>query len=83
MDTDLQQPAPSDMSQSTNNTLDLGSALATIGAALAAMPPALREAVALNLAGWAREGGASHWQPGLLALLDLQGASQKLRRHAA
>lgn len=47
----------------------LADALEITGAALAATPKEMREAVALNMAGWAREGGAGHWRSALQALL--------------
>jgi transcriptional regulator with XRE-family HTH domain len=46
--------------------------LAVLGAHLAAAPPELRDALATNLAGWARDGGKDHWQRILLAALDTQ-----------
>jgi transcriptional regulator with XRE-family HTH domain len=37
---------------------------------LQSVPHEQREAVATNLAGWAREGGQPHWRPALATLLD-------------
>lgn len=48
---------------------DLPSALDVVGMALKATQPTLREAVATNLAGWAREGGADHWRRTVQQLL--------------
>ena len=44
--------------------------LAQLGRLLAAVPPSHREAVAANMAGWARDGGADHWQVALAGLLS-------------
>lgn len=44
--------------------------LAKMGEVLATVPEARREAVATNLAGWGRDGGAAHWQQALLVLLE-------------
>lgn len=41
------------------------------------VPADQRDAVATNLAGWARDGGATHWKPALLALLALPAAARK------
>lgn len=43
--------------------------LAHLGRLLAAVPGPYREAVATNLAGWARDGGADHWRAALSTLL--------------
>lgn len=47
-----------------------GQTLAQLGQMLAAVPPSHREAVAANLAGWARDGGAEHWRAALSGLLS-------------
>lgn len=47
----------------------LGQALALIESALRQVPTAEREAVAVTMAGWARDGGAEHWRRALLQLL--------------
>lgn len=52
--------------------------LEQMGHILANVPPALREAVAANLSGWARDGGADHWRIPLAALLEPASA-----KHAA
>lgn len=41
------------------------------------VPAEQRDAVAINLAGWVRDGGAAHWKPALLALLALPAAARK------
>lgn len=51
---------------------DLFSALEAVGVALAAVPKSMREAVATNLAGWARDGGADHWRVTVQTLLAPQ-----------
>ena len=51
--------------------------LADLAAALEALPPAHREAVATNLAGLARDGGAEPWMRSLRALLTPDGTSGK------
>lgn len=48
----------------------LSVALDVLGAELRRIPIELREAVATNLAGWAREGGAPHYKPAIMAILD-------------
>lgn len=58
----------------------LAACLAVLATALAAVPPSSREALALNLAGWARDGGKGPWQQVVQALLD--GSSGKQRRAA-
>lgn len=58
----------------------LAACLAALATALAAVPPSSREALALNLAGWARDGGKGPWQQVVQALLD--GSSGKQRRAA-
>lgn len=58
----------------------LATCLDALAAALAAAPASSREALALNLAGWARDGGRGPWQQVVQALLD--GASGKQRRAA-
>ena len=40
---------------------ELKQALSILGARLAQLSPQLREAVATNLSGWARDAGAEHW----------------------
>lgn len=69
-------PALTSIASSTEQCLQL------ISAALAAAPPDAREALAVNLAGWARDGGAAHWQAAVQGLLDSSAASRK-RRSAA
>lgn len=44
--------------------------LSQMGRLLAAAPATRREAIATNLAGWARDGGADHWRAPLAVLLD-------------
>lgn len=58
--------------------LDLPEALNLLGMALAATPANRREALATNLAGWARDGGADHWRLVVLNLLN-QGGTAKHR----
>lgn len=48
----------------------LADALEALGASLAAAPAERREALAMTLAGWAREGGRDHWRSALMALLE-------------
>lgn len=47
-----------------------GQTLVQLGRLLAAVPPSHREAVAANLAGWARDGGAEHWRAAMAGLLS-------------
>lgn len=49
-----------------------------LGDALAALDPSYREAMATNLAGWAREGGASHWRATVEALANRPGPDKQL-----
>jgi transcriptional regulator with XRE-family HTH domain len=44
--------------------------LEALGEHLSRTPPDVREAVATNLAGWARDGGKDHWRQGLQALMQ-------------
>jgi len=44
--------------------------LAQLGRMLSSVPQSHREAVAANLAGWARDGGADHWRAMLAGLLS-------------
>lgn len=53
----------------TAQPIGLDPALEVIGIALAAVAPQRREALALNLAGWAREGGADHYRVAIAHLL--------------
>ena len=53
-------------------------ALAELHSRLADAPPEAREAIAMNLAGWARQGGGDHWMRSLVALLN--GTSRKQTR---
>jgi len=53
-------------------------ALEVLGGHLTRVPPDMREAVATNLAGWARDGGRDHWRSVLQALLNSE--PSKLRR---
>ncbi len=52
-------------------------ALEVLGIELAKVPPDMREAVASNLAGWARDGGRDHWRGLVLALLEAQPTKQR------
>lgn len=61
---------------------DLDLCLQGLGAALATAPADLREALAVNLAGWARDGGAEHWQSAVQGLLSTAAASRKRLRAA-
>lgn len=56
---------------------DLDQALETIGIKLAAATTDKREAIATNLAGWAREGGADHWRQTVFSLLSAPPAAGK------
>jgi hypothetical protein len=66
MDTEL----PSQGVTVPTATVSIDQALNVLGLALQGMPPAAREAIATNLAGWARDGGADHWRAGLQAMLQ-------------
>jgi hypothetical protein len=48
----------------------LTAALMLLERQLAGVAPDAREAVATNLAGWARNGGGQHWMRSLVALLE-------------
>ncbi len=50
-----------------NVTID--QALEVLGLALQGLPTQTREAIATNLSGWARDGGADHWRVALQAML--------------
>lgn len=59
--------------------LGLEAALEIIGVALARTPADLREALASNMAGWARDGGRGPWQSIVSSLLQ---APSTKRQHA-
>ena len=61
-------------------TIDLHQALEKLGIALAAVDAGMREALATNLAGWARDGGKGPWQQVVQHLLQ---ATPGKRRDAA
>lgn len=64
----ITEPAPS--FRSPLGSLEISSALQALAAAFATAPPELREALALNLSGWVREGGGEHWLRSITALLS-------------
>ena len=51
-------------------SITLADALEVLGIELAKVSPDLREAVATNLAGWARDGGKDHWRQAVLGFLQ-------------
>jgi transcriptional regulator with XRE-family HTH domain len=59
---------------------NLDTALEVLGIKLAAAPFDKREAIATNLAGWAREGGADHWRQTVFSLLSTPTAAGKRHR---
>lgn len=62
---------------SADTTLD--DVLDRLGIELAAVPPDDREAVATNLAGWARSGGRETWRGVVHALLDASSRKRQAR----
>lgn len=64
------KPHAARMDVGTYSVPTLESALDQIGLALAALPDAVRPAVADNLAGWSRDRGSEHYRDVLLLLLQ-------------
>jgi hypothetical protein len=57
--------------------IGIENAFEIVGVALANAPRGMREAIAQNMAGWAREGGAGHYRVALLAMLSLDSCDLK------
>jgi len=63
---------PIDQPKGGGNLMPVAQALEVLGIALAAAPASSREALATNLAGWARDGGQGQWPAAVFTLLHAQ-----------
>lgn len=70
MDHEHGQPPRRSEADQAQTVCPLPNALDSLGSALSAAPPSMRDVISTNLAGWARAGGAEPWRAVVLSLLS-------------